>query len=364
MHPHPCSTFSSRWLAVAVTAALVIPSGTPARAADPPAVHFANDVVPLLSKHGCNAGGCHGKASGQNGFRLSVFGFDPAADYDALVKEGRGRRVFAAAPESSLLLLKATGRGGPRRRAAHRAGLGGLRAATGVAQARRDARPRERPEGRRPAGQPGRAGTGPEGRAADRRHRRVLGRHHPRRDLAASYTSNAAQVARGRRSAAGSEPAPSPARPRSPCTTWASSRCAVPRSRGRTPRTRTPTSPPTTRSISSCWAKLRTMGILPSDLADDATFLRRLHLDVDRHAAAARRGARLPGRRRPEEARRGRSTRCSTAPSTPRTGRLKWADVLLVNRDKLGDRGAYELHRWLARAVRRRTARTTSGCAS
>ena len=68
--------------------------------AEYPPVHFANDVVPLFSKNGCNSGGCHGKASGQNGFRLSVFGFDPAADFDALVKESRGRRVFQAAAKA------------------------------------------------------------------------------------------------------------------------------------------------------------------------------------------------------------------------------------------------------------------------
>ena len=73
-------------------------------------MHFANDVVPILSKLGCNSGGCHGKASGQNGFKLSVFGFDPEADYNALVKEGRGRRVFPASPEDSLLLAKPSGR--------------------------------------------------------------------------------------------------------------------------------------------------------------------------------------------------------------------------------------------------------------
>src|SRR5262249_10870479 len=71
--------------------------------------HFENDVVPLLSRYGCNASGCHGNAEGQNGFRLSVFGFDPAADYHALVNEARGRRVLPAAPEHSLLLTKASG---------------------------------------------------------------------------------------------------------------------------------------------------------------------------------------------------------------------------------------------------------------
>ncbi len=71
-------------------------------------VHFANQVVPIFTKLGCNAGGCHGKASGQNGFRLSLLGFEPALDYETLVKEARGRRVFPSAPDASLLLTKAT----------------------------------------------------------------------------------------------------------------------------------------------------------------------------------------------------------------------------------------------------------------
>jgi hypothetical protein len=76
-------------------------------AAPPP--HFANQVVPVFTKLGCNSGGCHGKASGQNGFRLSLLGFEPALDYETLVNEDRGRRIFPAAPARSLLLQKATG---------------------------------------------------------------------------------------------------------------------------------------------------------------------------------------------------------------------------------------------------------------
>lgn len=76
--------------------------------ASPPAVSFHHDVIPILSKAGCNSGGCHGKAEGQNGFKLSVFGYDPPADYEALVNSGRGRRVFPSAPENSLLVRKAT----------------------------------------------------------------------------------------------------------------------------------------------------------------------------------------------------------------------------------------------------------------
>src|SRR5205807_722300 len=73
-------------------------------------INFANQVVPIFTKLGCNSGGCHGKMSGQNGFRLSLLGFEPDLDYQTLVKEGRGRRVFPAAPDNSLLLLKAAGR--------------------------------------------------------------------------------------------------------------------------------------------------------------------------------------------------------------------------------------------------------------
>ena len=69
-------------------------------------INFANQIVPIFTKAGCNAGGCHGKSGGQNGFSLSLLGFEPEEDYEYLVKEGRGRRLSPASPESSLLLLK------------------------------------------------------------------------------------------------------------------------------------------------------------------------------------------------------------------------------------------------------------------
>src|SRR5262249_36703099 len=66
-------------------------------------------IVPIFTKLGCNSGGCHGKSGGQNGFALSLLGFVPEFDYQSLVKEARGRRIFLASPENSLLLLKASG---------------------------------------------------------------------------------------------------------------------------------------------------------------------------------------------------------------------------------------------------------------
>ena len=71
---------------------------TPAAAADPP-VNFARDVEPVLTKAGCNSGGCHGAQHGRGGFRLSLFAFDPAFDYDQIVRSNEGRRVVLHDPE-------------------------------------------------------------------------------------------------------------------------------------------------------------------------------------------------------------------------------------------------------------------------
>jgi hypothetical protein len=72
-------------------------------------VTFERDVQPVLTRSGCNAGPCHGKARGQNGFALSLLGFDPTFDHNAITKEARGRRLFPSDPANSLLLLKASG---------------------------------------------------------------------------------------------------------------------------------------------------------------------------------------------------------------------------------------------------------------
>lgn len=70
-------------------------------------VSFELDVQPVLTKAGCNSGPCHGKQRGQNGFQLSLLAFDSDFDHAAIASDGRGRRIFPAAPEQSLLLQKA-----------------------------------------------------------------------------------------------------------------------------------------------------------------------------------------------------------------------------------------------------------------
>ena len=70
---------------------------------------FRRDVMPVFFRAGCNAGTCHGSARGKDGFMLSLFGYDPKGDYERIVTDIPGRRVNTAIPEQSLLLLKATG---------------------------------------------------------------------------------------------------------------------------------------------------------------------------------------------------------------------------------------------------------------
>ena len=70
---------------------------------------FEKDIQPILTRFGCNSGPCHGKQRGQNGFQLSLLAFDDDFDFGAIVTEARGRRIFPSSPESSILLMKATG---------------------------------------------------------------------------------------------------------------------------------------------------------------------------------------------------------------------------------------------------------------
>jgi hypothetical protein len=112
LEPGDCPVRRTRsWIiAIAHCAAAIvsIPIGFAGVVGERPPVRFATDVIPILTKLGCNSGGCHGKATGQNGFKMSLLGFEPESDYRELVQHARGRRLSPASPENSLLLLKAT----------------------------------------------------------------------------------------------------------------------------------------------------------------------------------------------------------------------------------------------------------------
>jgi hypothetical protein len=72
-------------------------------------ISFEKDVVPVLTRTGCNTGACHGAARGKDGFRISLFGYDPVGDYQRITREIGVRRINLAVPEDSLLLKKSTG---------------------------------------------------------------------------------------------------------------------------------------------------------------------------------------------------------------------------------------------------------------
>src|SRR5689334_8326964 len=86
-------------------------------AAGAPKVTFLRDVSPILNKVGCTSGTCHGAAKGKNGFKLSLRGYDPRFDYEALLYDLSGRRFNRAEPGRSLMLAK------PTQQVAHGGGL-------------------------------------------------------------------------------------------------------------------------------------------------------------------------------------------------------------------------------------------------
>ena len=79
---------------------------------------FGHDIMPILTRLGCNTGGCHGRAAGQNGFHLSIFGYDSSRRFSGPGADAGQRRLSKLVAEESLFLAKATGRiahgGGPR----------------------------------------------------------------------------------------------------------------------------------------------------------------------------------------------------------------------------------------------------------
>ncbi|MCR9292425.1 MAG: DUF1549 and DUF1553 domain-containing protein [bacterium] len=87
---------------------LIVAVASVGRAEDLPeeTVDFRNDLIPMFTKHGCNAGACHGAAIGRGGFKLSLYGGDPQSDFEAVVRQINGRRVNLSNPEESLILLK------------------------------------------------------------------------------------------------------------------------------------------------------------------------------------------------------------------------------------------------------------------
>ncbi len=318
-------------------------------AANYPEVNFRRDIIPLLSKAGCNGGGCHGKQSGQNGFKLSVFGFDPASDFVALVKEGRGRRVFPADPANSLIVRKATSlapHGGGRRiepdsedyeRLVQWIRQGAPWGSDNYARvARLEIEPRERIMGFRADQQILVTATYDNGQ---------------RRDVtdAAAYSGNAEIVAKVN-SAGLVQTGEIPGEVAVTVNYMGQvgvARFVVPLPGAPDPYPLVKNNNRIDELVSS---KLKKMGIIPSETCDDATFLRRLYLDTIGTLPTA-------NEVRSFLANGATDKRASAIEAVLKRTEyidywtLKWADILLVDRKKLGERGAYEFHSWLRKQV-------------
>jgi len=88
--------------------ALMCAAALAASAGEKPKLSFVKDIVPIFTKAGCANSNCHGSIRGQAGFKLSLFGYEPDLDYDAITKQQDGRRINKIEPEKSLILLKPT----------------------------------------------------------------------------------------------------------------------------------------------------------------------------------------------------------------------------------------------------------------
>jgi len=328
--------------------ALSIPL-TVAGSAEPRQFNFDNDIVPLLSRFGCNSSGCHGKAEGQNGFKLSVFGFDTAADYDALAKEGRGRRVVPASAERSLLLRKICGElphgGGVRMDAGSReyallrewidAGL-----PRGAADDPRVISIRVAPAESLLAmngGQQLRVVA----RYSDGREEDVTG-------LARFQSNNEALISVDAEGLLTAGQAPGQA------AVMASYLSNVDVARVIIPRAERIENDPPTPAFNYIdplvYGQLRKLNVLPADVCSDADFLRRAYLDVvgvlpttEEARAFLADGA--------TDKRAGLIDALLVRPEYADLWALWWSDLLRVDRQALGHKGAHAYYRWIRQSL-------------
>jgi len=326
-------------------------TSTPEAGAEPP-ILFELDVQPILSRAGCNSGACHGKARGQNGFALSLLGFDADMDYDAIVKNARGRRVFPAAATNSLLLRKASAtepHGGGLRLEKSAAEYETIRAwiATGMKRAA-DSDPKlvrialAPPEHVLPAGE---------------REQLTVTAHYSdgsTRDVTrlTNFASNeAAIVAVSADGLVTASRLPGEAsimaRYMGNIATW---NTAIPLP--------TPVEaaayaqlPRNNLIDGHVWDKLQQLNILPSEPADDATYLRRVHLDIIGRLPSVDEARKFLADPSPDK----RAKLVDSLLARPEYADYwanKWADLLRPNPYRVGIKATFSLDNWLREAFR------------
>lgn len=337
---HRLSSVTSSLLLIAFTA-ICSAEDRPTGTKD---LHFANDIVPIFSRFGCNTSGCHGKAEGQNGFKLSVFGFDPAADYVALTQESRGRRVLPTIPDKSLLLLKASG-GMPHG--------GGVRILRGTDEYRvlREWIASGMPIGRDDAPRVTAVRVVPSEQVMafrSRQQMQVIAEYSDGHQVDvtrhARFQSNQEAVATvdvdGEvviQAVAGDAAVMAAYQDCNAIFTVLVPRPDVPAERG---------SPALNELDHLVDAKLQKLNIVPSPLCDDATYLRRIYLDLIGRLPTPAESRAFAAATHPEK-RRLVVTELFQRPEYADYWALKWADWLRVDRQSLGHSGAYSYYKWI-----------------
>ena len=321
-------------------------------AAESAPVSFELDVQPILVAQGCSSGACHGKSRGQNGFQLSLLCFDPDFDYAALTRNGRGRRVFPAAPEKSLILLKG---------AAILPHGGGQRIAQGSADYETLRRWIAQGATRRLEKEPQLTGVSLEPKEAilkpkEQRPIKVTAQFSDgtSRDVTAqtAFQSNESAIAAVDKSgliAAGPLPGEATIMARY-MYIIATCNVAIPMP-GQVPADIYARLPRKNFIDEHVWTKLQSMSITPSEPCDDATFLRRAHCDLI---------GRLPT---PDEVRAfvadgGQSKRerlvdsLLARPEFADHWANKWADLLRPNPYRVGIKAVFNYDQWIRDSFR------------
>lgn len=312
-------------------------------------VSFLHDVVPALTRAGCNAGTCHGSPSGKNGFRLSLRGYEPGADYLSLSRGAEGRRLNRQDPDASLFLLKATGQ------LPHE---GGRRFGRGdaVYSILRDWVAQGANDDHRSAARVARLEILPRGQALEA----PISEHRLRvwvqyadgsaRDVTglARFTVNDETVARVSASGLLQRIRPGEVYAIAEYLGVMAASPVLFLDHGPIPSWPTPTANSYIDRL--VFAKLRLLRIEPSGLCSDAEFLRRACLDVTGQLPTPADVRQFLGDRSPDKRAR-LIDDLLERPSFADWWAMKWADRLGCNRRFVGKVGAFKYHEWIRQAM-------------
>jgi len=316
-------------------------------------INFTNQIVPIFTKLTCNSGGCHGKASGQNGFRLSLLGFEPEGDFASLVKEARGRRLQLASPEHSLLLEKSVGT------IAHGGGRKMEKDSDEYKLVRRWIAAGA-PFGEATDPTVTRISIYPEHRIMNRQNKQQFAVYAHYSDETviditrrAQYESNDQEIAivdnNGLVRTLGlSGEAAIMARYQGNVITF---RATVPLNQ-KTPEWQFPEQTVVDQFTAKKWKEL---GLVPSDIAPDAIFLRRLYLDLTGTLPTPKQATEFLNDKDPKK-RDKLVDRLLDSPEYSYYFANKWADILRVKRGREGNtatraQGTFSFHNWIREAI-------------